>query len=245
MISIMMVTYNRLELTKKTVDNIYETVKDPFNFVIVDNGSTDYTVNYLNELSKEKNNIHLKLNDKNKGIAYGRNQCLLIADQLKTEWYVTLDNDVLLHDGWLNECIDVLKANKHFGAIGVSFESVVYPIIKSNNYEFEFKSKGNLGTACMVFHKSLHKLIGFFTTEYGTFYGEEDANFGVRIGFLGLKIGYIKNHGVHIGEGAEDIGPYREFKDNCRKQNLDKFHKDYNDYATKQKSIYIPFKESE
>src|SRR6266581_1464359 len=242
-VSIMMVTYNRLELTKQTVANIYETVKTPFEFIIIDNASTDGTIEYLNELNKQYDNIHLKLNLNNMGVATGRNQALLIADKLNTNWYVTIDNDVLFHDGWLNECIDILKANKHFGAIGVSFEDTIYPLTKSNGYEFEYKAKGNLGTACMVFHKSLHKMIGFFSTEYSKFYGLEDASFGNRIIFAGLKIGYIKTHGTHLGIGAADIGPYREFKTKEHNGHLQQYYSDYALYASGKKSLYIPFKD--
>lgn len=243
-ISIMMVTYNRLELTKQTVTNIYETVKTPFEFIIIDNASSDDTIEYLNELNKQYDNIHLKFNKINEGIGYARSQCLLMADVLDTDWYVTIDNDVLFHEGWLNECIDILIHNKHFGAIGVSFEPILYPIITSNGYEFEYKSKGNLGTACMVFHKSLHKMIGFFNTSFDK-YAHEDADWGNRIIFAGLKLGYIKTHGVHIGEGINDRGSYRDFKDQKHKENLPKYYENYNSYASGKKSLYIPFKERE
>jgi len=244
-VSIMMVTYNRLELTKQTVDNIYKTVKMPFEFIIIDNASTDGTTDYLFELLKTKDNVFVQFNKVNEGIARGRNSALLKADELKTEWYVTIDNDVLFHNGWLNECIDILKNNKHFGAIGVSFEDIIYPIIQSNGYEFEYKSKGNLGTACMVFHKSLHKMIGFFSVEYSKFYGIEDTNWGNRIIFAGLKIGYIKTHGVHLGVGAADVGEYREFKTKEHNDYLQQYYKDYALYASGKKSLYIPYKERE
>ncbi len=244
-VSIMMVTYNRLELTKQTVENIYKTVNFPFEFIIIDNASTDGTIEYLNELNINKDNVYIKYNKENKGIAYGRNQSLVMANKLNTEWYVTIDNDVLFHDGWLNECIDILKVNKNFGAIGVSFEDKIYPLVKLNGYEFEHKTRGNLGTACMVFHKSLHKMIGFFSTEYGNFYGLEDTNFGNRIIFAGLKLGYIKTHGIHLGVGNLDTGAYREFKTKQHNENLPKYHADYSLYSSGKKPLYIPFKDSE
>ena len=239
--SLMMVTYNRLDLTKQTVKNIYETTKD-FNYIIVDNGSTDGTVEYLKALAEEKDNVHLHLYEENKGIAMGRNKALKMADDIGTEWYSTIDNDVLLFDGWLDQCIDILKDCKMYGSIGVSFENKAYPIVNVNGHEFENKPRGNLGTACTVFYKNLHKMIGFFTTEYEK-YGEEDADWGARARFAGFKLGHLKQHGNHIGEGENDIGEYREFKDECRKKNLAKFHANCTAYAKRQKSLYIPYKE--
>src|SRR5690606_15471976 len=192
--SLMMVTFNRLNLTKQTVENIYNCTEN-FNFIIVDNGSTDGTVEYLKDLSSKKDNIYLHFYQENKGIAIGRNKCLKIANDIGTEWYATIDNDILLYNGWLDSCINVLKNCKSYGAIGVSFEAVDYPIVNINGCEFQNKPQGNLGTACVVFNKTLHKMLGFFTTEFGTKYGEEDADMGYRIRCAGFKLGYLKEKG--------------------------------------------------
>jgi len=237
--SVMMVTYNRLELTKQTVDNIYKTTSD-FNFIIVDNGSTDGTVEYLHELKNTKDNINLSLWDHNKGIASGRNEALYIANRLKTDWYATVDNDVLLPHNWFDKCIDIIKINPSY-SIGVSFEPTKYQTIHLNGHYFENKPQGNLGTACMVFGKSLHSMIGYFTTEYKN-YGEEDADAGMRMRIAGFKLGYLLEHGTHLGEGEADIGEYREFKDECRRNNLALFHQNCKDYSSGKKSIYLPYK---
>lgn len=238
--SIMMVTYNRLELTKQTVKNIFDTVSGDFNFIIVDNGSKDGTVEYLNELSNKHNNIYIHLFSENKGIGKGRNKALKIAVDLGTEWFVTLDNDVLLPNGWLDECIHILENVKTYGAIGVNFEGVEYNNVNINGISFQSKPRGNLGTACMVFGKSLQKMLGFFD-DYNNLYGEEDADFGHRIRVLGLKLGYINNKGNHIGVGEVDSGEYREFKDNCRKKNLNKFYENCRLYSLKKKPLYIKY----
>ena len=109
--------------------------------------------------------------------------------------------------------------------------------------EFERKPNGNLGTACIVFNKILLKIVGYFNYEYGTLYGEDDADYGMRVRTTGLQLGYIKEHGTHIGEGEADIGTYREFKDECRKKNLALFYQNCRDYMSGKKPIYIPFKE--
>lgn len=43
------ITYNRLELTKRAVESYFDTVTAPHSFVIVDNGSTDGTEEWLFE----------------------------------------------------------------------------------------------------------------------------------------------------------------------------------------------------
>jgi glycosyltransferase involved in cell wall biosynthesis len=256
LINLMMVTYNRLPLTIKTLDSILETTNNPFNLIIIDNGSTDGTVDFLKNILQRLYDMRedeggempylrklvIKYNKENKGIAYGRNQGLVEAVKLDGEWLCTVDNDVLLPQRWSSECIEILKANQSFGSIGVNFEDTKYPLVTKGGIEFQEKPQGNLGTACTVFNIRLHKMLGFYKS-YGTNYGEEDANFGMRIRVLGLKLGYIKEMGIHIGSGENDTGEYREWKTECHKKNLAQFKQDCADYFNRKIPLYIPFKE--
>jgi len=235
-----MVTYNRLELTKQTVENIYS-VTDNFNFIIVDNGSSDGTIEYLNELNSKHQNVNLYFYENNTGVATGRNRALKIAADLGTDYFVTIDNDVILPSNWLEDCIDILdKAN--YGITGVNFEKQQFALIDVNGILIQHKSQGNIGTACKAFTKKVFKTIGYFTTDYPK-YGHEDASYSFRCRVAGFKIGYIKNSGIHLGEGEADSGDYRAFKDEYGKKNLQQFYADCRDYIAGKKSIYLPFSE--
>jgi len=78
------ITYNRLDLTKMTVDSFY--LKTNVNYhLFIDNGSTDGTQNWL------KNYNHILL-DKNYGIAYAfREACSKLKDY---DYILKLDNDI-------------------------------------------------------------------------------------------------------------------------------------------------------
>lgn len=244
-LSIMMVTYNRIDLTKQTINCLVNAAKyTPTNLIIVDNGSSDGTVEYLNSLNKNIfNDIHINFEQKNKGIAIGRNIALKIAiEKYKSNWFATIDNDVIVPYGWDIECINIIQSNPEYAAIGVNMENTQYPIVVLNNKTFQKKSQGNLGTACMIFSDKIQKMLGYFNTEYNK-YGMEDSDFGMRIRVLGLQLGYIKEMGKHIGEGENDVGEYREFKNKHHKENLQKFYENTRLYMAKKKSIYIPYKD--
>lgn len=251
--SLMMVTYNRLELTKETIDCLFKNTKYPFNLCIVDNNSDDGTIEWAETELLERsllgdhncNSVRIKKNKENRGIAIGRNQGLVLANELNDEWLVTIDNDVWVPEGWLTECIDILKANRQFGAIGVNMENKPYPTVTYNGKPFQEKPQGNLGTACMVFNRSLHKLLGYFNCKDYEFYAHEDADWGMRVRVLGLKLGYIREMGRHLGEGDKDQGEYREFKNEWHGRNLPKFHKNARDYMRRAKSYYISFKDAD
>jgi hypothetical protein len=85
-------------------------------------------------------------------------------------------------------------------------------------------------------------MLGFFNTEYKN-YAHEDADFGMRARVLGYQLGYIKEMGKHVGEGENDVGAYREFKNKHHKENLQKFYENSRLYMTKQRSVYIPYKD--
>lgn len=240
--AIMMVTYNRLDLTKRMLDSFFPNTIGPYHLIIVDNGSTDGTQEWLTEMVKENAaKITLHFNKENKGIAVGRNQGLQLADTLvpEAEYLCTIDNDIDVHYDWLRQCIDLIKDNPRL-AIGINFEGTEYPLVTRNGKSFQKKSDGNLGTACSVFHRDLHKKIGFFTLDYGL-YGEEDADWYFRARMAGWEIGYLPGKGSHFGEGDLDVGEYREFKTKQHQENLTKFQKNCYAYMSRVKPCFIPF----
>lgn len=241
-ITLMMATYNRKDLTERMLSSLFKTTKESFNFAIIDNGSSDGTVGFLKDYDWGGRNVKIIYNEKNRGIAVARNQGLRIADEMGTDWYCTIDNDVELPDGWLSECIEVLKRNKEYAAIGVNMERKPYPIVEQGGVRFQSKPQGNLGTACMVFHKSLHQMLGFFTTEY-ILYAHEDADWGMRARVCGFKLGYIERMGEHFGEGELDTGEYREFKNKQHASNLAAFNANVRAYYRRERPVYIAYKE--
>jgi GT2 family glycosyltransferase len=182
--TLMMVTYNRLDLTKKTFDTTFSNAGEKFNLIIIDNASKDRTVEWLEENIKTypliKNYKIVKMSE-NKGIAYGRNMCLKIYDDnFSTPYLSTVDNDVELPENWLKDCCDVLDNNSKICSCGVNLEGVRYNKAfvkaKNRNIEIQIKPRGNLGTAATVFSKEVHDKIGFFCNDY-KIYAHEDADF--------------------------------------------------------------------
>jgi GT2 family glycosyltransferase len=243
-VSIMCVTYNRLDMTQRTLKSLSKNTNVPYRLIIVDNGSTDGTADWLTKLFPQNDyciGYDYHIHSENKGIAAGRNQGLRIAEKYKDDWLSTIDNDIEVPFGWLKDCIDILEANPQF-VMGVNMEDVRYPVVTLNGKSFQNKPQGNLGTACTVFPRKLHEKIGYFNTEY-ELYGEDDADFFFRARVAGYQMGYIKEMGVHFGQGELDTGEYRDFKDVCRSKNLAKFIQNCRDYAGGRKANYIPFVE--
>lgn len=243
----MFCTYNRLNFTQRMLESFLKNTTSQYRLIVVDNGSTDGTPQYLKSILNSSLlythhnciSVDVQYNKENKGIAVGRNDGLWIANKYNDEYLSTLDNDIEFPERWLEDCIDILKANPQF-AIGMNFEGTQYPLQTLNGHTFQVKPAGNLGTACTVFPRHLHQIIGYFTTEYGL-YGEEDADYFFRARMAGYQMGYLKDKGLHFGEGPEDTGPYREFKTKQHADNLAKFQANCHSYMSRRKPILIPY----
>lgn len=244
--SIIILTYNRLETTQKTLESVFKNTDYPYRIIFVDNGSTDGTIEWLKALPQDNpfcQGYDFIFNEKNMGVPGGRNIGIEFAKKYEDEWISILDNDIEVPVGWLKECVEIMQVNPKL-AMGVNMEGVSYPLLTRSGKTFQVKSQGNLGGACLVFPRFLHDTLGYFSMEY-SLYGEEDADFFFRARVKGWELGYIKENGIHLGEGTLDSGEYRKFKDDCRTSNLPKFYKNCGEYARGQKSCYIPFKSSQ
>ncbi|MEN6473621.1 MAG: glycoside hydrolase family 99-like domain-containing protein [Syntrophaceae bacterium] len=135
MVSILILTCNGLEYTKKCVESLQKYTPDPHEIIFVDNGSTDGTVQWLRTLVDENSHYELIENEHNHGFAAGNNQALKKA---KGDYILLLNNDVLLTEGWLERLIYHIEQSSDFGMVGpmsnsVSGPQVVQPVPYDND----------------------------------------------------------------------------------------------------------------
>ncbi len=103
-IAIVMLSYNRVEYTKKTIASYEKQIggKDAFDFFVYDNGSTDGTAEYLKNYNGSLN-LDVILGKENIGIARGTK--LLLKEKCFGKGYdfiVKVDDDEILPDNWHN-----------------------------------------------------------------------------------------------------------------------------------------------
>jgi GT2 family glycosyltransferase len=244
-VSIMLATFNRLPLSKRMFASLFENTQNiQYRLIVVDNGSTDGTVDWLKSLVPPNNcqSFDVHYNATNRGIAIARSQALKIADRYNNTFLCTADNDILLPNNWLQNITEILIANPNF-SVGINFEGTQYPLITLNSKTFQIKPQGNLGTALMMFPRRLHEQIGFFDCQSYQMYSCEDSDWGWRSRLAGYQLGYLKENGYHFGIGTDDTGEYRAEKDKWNATNIPIFRRNCALYANKQKPLYIPFNE--
>ena len=112
-VTIIVLTWNGLDYTKPFLDSLWKNTEyDNYEVVVVDNKSTDGTVEYLEKLE----NIHLIKNDENMGFVRGNNVAL---KQIKDGDVVLLNNDMLIEQkNWLERLSEVAYEDEKNGVIG-------------------------------------------------------------------------------------------------------------------------------
>ena len=114
-VAILMITYNRLDYTKKSLDALINCGCN-ISIIVIDNASTDDTQDYLIKIAK-KSNLRLILNKKNHGIAGAMNQFLHYTPYF--EFVAKVDNDTIVPKGWIDnmmphmEKVDIVQAKHH------------------------------------------------------------------------------------------------------------------------------------
>ena len=157
--SIIMLTYNELEYTKTCIQSIRNNVnKESYEIVVVDNNSTDGTVDWL----KEQEDIKVIFNEENKGFPAGCNQGIKYAE--KENDILLLNNDTVLMVNSIFNMRMALYSNESIGATGAVSNSVSYYQKVNVNYEnFEdyiaFATNNNISNEEK--YEQRNKLVGF------------------------------------------------------------------------------------
>ena len=97
--SVIVLTYNQLEDTKVCLQSIEKYTETPYELLLVDNASTDGTVEYLRAFAEVRAHVKLVLNNENHGFSKGNNIGMAVA---RGAYYVLLKNDTIVTRGWLN-----------------------------------------------------------------------------------------------------------------------------------------------
>jgi GT2 family glycosyltransferase len=201
--SIVILTYNGLEeTTKPCLESVLSnTPPDAYELVLVDNASTDGTVDYLKGFAAKHGHVTLCLNDTNKGFAGGNNDGMRLA---AGEYVVLLNNDTLLPPGWLECLLRLLKENDDLGLVGpvtnsagneqridiaglteVNFEAVAAAYTRrQKNVWFQTEK---LGFFCMAMRRSLLDEIGYLDERFGIGMFEDD-DYCLRVRKAGYKL---------------------------------------------------------
>jgi GT2 family glycosyltransferase/SAM-dependent methyltransferase len=109
--SIVVLTWNQLTYTQLCLESVRKHTHLPYELIVVDNGSTDGTVEWLGE----QPDLRLIRNAENLGFPKAANQGLAAA---RGENVLLLNNDTVVSPGWLRRLLTHLHARPEVGLVG-------------------------------------------------------------------------------------------------------------------------------
>ncbi len=111
-VSIHLVTWNSQKFLSDCLSAIFNQTYKDFSVVIVDNASSDGTIEYL-----EKNypSVYLIRNAKNLGFAEAHNQAITLTS---APYILVINPDVILERDWLEKVVEIMEKDDQIASAG-------------------------------------------------------------------------------------------------------------------------------
>ncbi len=185
-VSIVIPTYNRLPILTKCLDALEkQDWSGTYEVVVVDDGSTDETVDFLNRNAQRFPHVRLVIAD-HRGPAAARNRGI---HQARGETIIFIDSDLVVTPVFLQVHMQTLEASGTdrvftYGRVvnTANFEDPTSEPYKITDFSAAYFATGNVGIA-----KKWLLEAGLFDEGF-SLYGWEDLELGVRLKKLGLKL---------------------------------------------------------
>ncbi len=182
--SVVIPTYNRLPILQKCLQAMEaQNFTQPYEIVVVDDGSTDGTVEFLRKHTDRFPHVRLFLQN-HEGAAIARNTGIDVA---AGEIIVFIDSDLVVTSVFLSAHAKALADRDRAFTYGLvintnDFENPTSAQVKIQDISTAFFATGNVAIA-----KHWLTAAGKFDTSFRQ-YGWEDLELGVRLKNLGLKL---------------------------------------------------------
>ncbi|MDY0212990.1 MAG: glycosyltransferase [Desulfuromonadaceae bacterium] len=210
-ISVVVLTYNNLDLTKDCLNSIIRWSDYPnLELVIVDNASSDGSPEYLTAFAEQHSQVKLLLNEDNLGFAAGNNVGLEAATG---DYLVMLNNDTIVTPGWLLTMLRHLQADERIGIIGpvtnnigneakieIDYSSPTEMLTEAMHYTLSHMAQAiPLQTAaffCVMLSRNVFEQVGLLDEDFGRGFFEDD-DYCRRIEAIGLRVVCAEDVFIH------------------------------------------------
>jgi GT2 family glycosyltransferase/Tfp pilus assembly protein PilF len=209
--SIVILTHNQLAHTKACLESIAQHTPEPHELILVDNGSTDGTQDYLLEYAAQRERVFVVANRTNRGFAAGNNQGLALATGRQV---LFLNNDTVVTPGWLGNMLRVLQEHPQTGVVGprsnrvlgkqqvddVGYKSLdelpAFAVAWAEKQAGQSRVANRVVGFCLLARRELIEAVGGLDEQFGSGNFEDD-DFCIRAHLAGFETRIADDAFVH------------------------------------------------
>lgn len=202
--SVIIVNLNGMEHIESCLGSLFGQTYSDFDVILVDNGSTDGSLDYVKRNFPKVKVLPL---EKNTGFAYATNKGIA---QTSSPYIALLNNDIELEASWLQHMIDTIKGDPQTGATACKMLNffdrdiidaagdVLTRAVSAEARGHGEKDSGQYDMAGYVFgpcagaaayRRDVFDQIGLFDERFFAFYEDIDLDFRMQSG--GWKVMYV------------------------------------------------------
>ncbi len=222
-ITIIIPNYNNRQLLANLLESLKQ-VKTPHDIIIVDNASSDDSVDFIKTNYPE---INLIENSTNTGFAHAVNQGIKIAN---TRYVFLLNNDTIVDQHALEELLKTIRKDELI--FSVSSKMIQYhnpDLIDDAGDEYniigwtkkrgfnksikKYSQDSEVFSACAgaaMYKRELFSKIGYFDEDFESYVEDVDLSFRARL--MGYKSYYCANALIYHYGSASSGSQYNQFK---------------------------------
>uniref|UniRef100_UPI00321658EC glycosyltransferase family 2 protein n=1 Tax=uncultured Draconibacterium sp. TaxID=1573823 RepID=UPI00321658EC len=177
LVSVIVPCYNDGEYLKEAVRSVLKSTYKAIEIIIVNDGSTDCTLDVASELCQENSNVQL-IDQLNSGLPTARNNGINLA---KGKYILPLDADDLISPDYIENAITLLESDKN---VSVVYCRAEFFGNKTGEWRLKTFTKENLAKDNMIFCSAVYRKkewgrVGGYSTEMNG--GWEDWEFWISL----------------------------------------------------------------
>lgn len=198
-ISVIIPNYNNAQFLTECVDSVFVQTYQPLECIVVDDGSTDNSLEVLNELSQKYPKLRI-FEQINSGPSVARN---LGMKHAKGEYIAVLDADDYWSPCKLENQVKLVESEKDVISSHCNFSRSTGEFFPLNKYSlppytpFDLLERNSIIGSCssILFAKSILKTVGEYNS---TLRVSEDQEFHFRMALAGCYFKHVNSCDVHI-----------------------------------------------
>lgn len=251
-VAIVVCNFNKQEYIIKCIESVFKSTYSDFDVYVVDNASTDESVEHIKKRFGEK--VNLIINEENKGGSGGFNTGIKSVINKGYKYIYLLDNDVIVEEIGLENLVCYLEENNNVGVVGSKIYFMDNPtvvqefgsFIDFNIFNMRLEQRGKVDfeqkieiiecdyvPACSaLFRKTALENVGILNEDYFVYW--DDIDLGHRLNRAGYKVVANSNSKVwHKGGGnvrSNTFGTYYFWRNRinffvkyCDESNIENF----------------------